>query len=90
MITPDPATAPAAPGGRSVKLPLSSLALDGASPTEGDQVSVTVGGRVTAVNGDEATLEIESVDGEPLPAAEASEMTDDDVLAEAERADRDI
>lgn len=69
------------PGGAAnATIPINSLAEDGVPPEEGDKVSFSVDGTVKSVSGSNATVSIDSVNGEPVgeeaaesPEEEASE-----------------
>jgi hypothetical protein len=53
-------------GGYTADVPINSLQEDGVPPEEGDQVSFSVEATVKSVSGGTATLDIDSVNGEPV------------------------
>jgi hypothetical protein len=59
-------------GAYTAKVPVNSLAESGVPPEEGDKVQFSVEGTVQSVSGSNATLSIDSVNGEPV-SEEASE-----------------
>lgn len=74
---------PKAGGGYTTRVPVSALAEDGVPPEEGDSVSFSVEGKVQDVSGDTATVDIDSINGEPIgeagegtPEEEAQEETE--------------
>lgn len=84
MISPDPAPAPS---GRSIKLPLAALAIEGTAPAPGDRVSFTVEGTISAASGDEGDILIETVNGEPVAGAAMPEDEDAALMRAALEAD---
>src|SRR5260370_32347990 len=56
-------------GGATATVPLSALEQDGVPPAQGDSVSFSVDGTVQSVSGDNATLKIDAVDGQPVKAS---------------------
>jgi hypothetical protein len=69
-------------GGATATVPVNALAQDGVPPEEGDKVSASIEGTVKSVDGNEATVSIDSINGEPVaeeaaesPEEEASENT---------------
>jgi len=93
MIAPDTTANPDTAGESSEKLhclPVSALAVDGTTPEVGDSVEYTVKGRVSRIEGSEAYVMPETVNGEPAalaPEAGAEEDTGDDMMAMAMKAD---
>ena len=93
MIAPDTATNPDAAGESTENLhclAVSALAVDGTTPEVGDSVEYTVKGRVSRIEGAEAYVMPETVNGEPaaLPAeAGADEDMPDEMMAAAMKAD---
>ena len=92
MITPDKSYASTG-SARTITMPLAMLGVEGTMPAEGDTVSVAVGGRIISAMGDEATLEIDSINGEPLPmtmsADEQADSGDQAVMDRAMAADKE-
>jgi hypothetical protein len=66
---------PKAGGGYTCKVPLSAVEQDGVPPEQGDKVDYSVSGTVQSVSGNDATVDIESINGEPVgeEAAESPE-----------------
>ena len=67
-----------ASGGYTCKVPLDLLSEDGVPPAQGDSVSYSVDGTVQSVDAEDATIKIESVNGEPVSEEEANEPPDAD------------
>ena len=65
---------PKAGGGVTTQVPVNSLYEDGVPPEEGDQVSFSVEGKVQSVDGNMATVAIDSINGEPV-GEESSESS---------------
>jgi hypothetical protein len=65
------------PGGYTCKVPVNSLAEDGVPPEQGDTVEYSVSGTVQSVSGSEATIKIDSINGEPV-SEEASESPEEE------------
>ncbi|EIQ00745.1 hypothetical protein OpiT1DRAFT_05301 [Opitutaceae bacterium TAV1] len=84
MITPDPSSS----SGGALRVPLSALAIDGTPPAAGDQAEVSATVRIVSAEGDAASVEIVSINGEPVGAASAPEPTDSDIEAAATEADK--
>jgi hypothetical protein len=57
-------------------VPLDSLEQDGTPPAEGDSVSFSVDGTVQSIDGDNATVKIEAINGDPT-SGEQDESDDD-------------
>lgn len=68
---------PKAGGGATTQVPVSALEEDGVPPEEGDSVSFSVEGKVQSVDGNTATVSIDSINGEPL-GDESSEGSEED------------
>ena len=68
---------PKAGGGVTTQVPVNALAEDGVPPEEGDSVSFSVEGKVQSVEGGTATVEIDSINGEPV-GEEASESPEEE------------
>jgi hypothetical protein len=64
-------------GAYTAKVPVNSLAESGVPPEEGDKVQFSVEGTVQSVSGSNATLSIDSVNGEPV-SEEASETPEEE------------
>ena len=65
------------PGGYTCKVPTNALAEDGVPPEVGDTVQYSVSGTVQSVSGGQATVKIDSVNGEPV-TEEASETPEEE------------
>lgn len=94
MIAPDTTTANPDAAGESAEklhcLPVAALAVDGTTPEVGDSVEYTVKGRVSRIEGAEAYVMPETVNGEPAalaPEAGAAEDAPDEMMAAAMAAD---
>ena len=74
---------PKAGGGYTTKVPVNSLEEDGVPPEEGDSVSFSVEGKVQSVEGNEATVSIDSINGEPV-GEEASESPEEEAGEEGQ------
>lgn len=89
-----PAT-PTEPDGDEICVPVKSLAMPDESeqmqaPEVGDAVSFTVDGKVTRIEGDQAYVKPESVNGEALPPPQAEPtMADDRAALDAQAAQLD-
>jgi hypothetical protein len=63
-------------GTYTCKVPMDSLEQDGTPPEVGDDVSYSVDGTVQSIDGDDATVEIKAINGEPVsetPEEESAE-----------------
>ena len=83
-----------APGAESMPaneqcVPLAALASDGAAPAEGDAVQYTVKGKLARIEGDKGYVIPETINDQPAGAGPKTpeDMSDDDMMAEAKRAD---
>src|SRR5215469_1132405 len=74
---------PKAGGGYTADVPVNSLQEDGVPPEEGDKVSFSVEATVRSVSGGTATLEIDSVNGEPV-SEEAAESPEEESSEEGQ------
>jgi hypothetical protein len=63
--------------GSTCTVPIDSLEQDGTPPEEGDDVSFSVDGTVQSIDGDNATIKIEAINGEPTSGSD-DEGNDDD------------
>ena len=72
---PDSSETGEAPEKCIVSIPVAALALDGASPAEGDEVDFKGTGRVVSIDGDTATIELSTINDEPV--TEGPEPTED-------------
>lgn len=63
-----------------------SVSLEGTAPAQGDEVDFSARGRVQRVEGDKAYIEVDEVNGAPLPE-ESAEVGDDEMLDLAKKAD---
>lgn len=68
---------PKAGGGATTTVPVNALAEDGVPPEEGDSVSFSVQGKVQSVSGGNATVSIDSINGEPV-GEESSESSEEE------------
>ena len=72
------------PSGSTATIPIDLLSQDGVPPEQGDSVSFSVDATVKSVSGDNATVSIQAVNGEPVngggddSGAEDQEPDDDD------------
>jgi hypothetical protein len=57
---------PTAGADYTCKVPLDLLSEDGVPPAQGDKVSYSVDGTVDAVTGDEATITLDAINGQPV------------------------
>jgi len=92
MIAPDTTTMNPDAAGESTEklhcLPVSALAVEGTMPEVGDSVEYTVKGRVSRIEGTEAYVMPEMVNGEPAALApEAGADAPDEMMAAARKAD---
>lgn len=74
----------------SICVKLSGLALDGTAPQVGDQVDFTGKGKVSRIEGEEAYIDAEEINGEPVMDSAGGEMpaeTDEGMRGLAEKAD---
>jgi len=71
------------PGGYTCKVPVNSLAESGVPPEEGDTVEYSVSGTVQSVSGSDATIKIDSINGEPV-SEEASESPEEEASEESQ------
>jgi hypothetical protein len=67
--------------GYTCKVPVNSLSEDGVAPEVGDSVDYSVKGTVKSVSGGQATVDIDSVNGEPV-GEEASESPEEESTEE--------
>ena len=92
MINPT-TTPPDAPTGNktcALSVPLTALANEGGTPAPGDAVNLTITGTVASVNGDNAQIDIETVNGNPVDDGDGDEAQSDpeaDAMSAAEAAD---
>ena len=70
-------------GGYTCKVPVNSLAESGVPPEEGDTVEYSVSGTVQSVSGSDATIKIDSINGEPV-SEEASESPEEEASEESQ------
>jgi hypothetical protein len=73
--------APRDTGTYTCKLPVNSLEEGGTPPEEGDSVDFSVKGTVQSVSGNNATVKIDSINGEPV-GEEASESPEEESTEE--------
>jgi hypothetical protein len=63
--------------GFTVQVPLDLLSEDGVPPQQGDSVSFSVDGSVQSADDENATVKIESVNGQPVDESSAQEAAED-------------
>lgn len=68
-------------------VPLASLAADGTPPAEGDEVTYTVKGKITRVDGDNAYVTATTINDQPVPEDEPKTSPEDDMMSKAMEAD---
>jgi hypothetical protein len=64
-------------GGYTCKVPTSSISESGVAPEQGDQVEYSVSGTVQSVSGNQATVKIDAINGEPV-AEEGAESPEEE------------
>ena|SRR5215472_10887788 len=74
---------PKSGGGYTADVPVNSLQEDGVPPEEGDKVSFSVDATVKSVSGGTATLDIDSINGEPV-SEEAAESPEEESSEEGQ------
>jgi len=74
-----------------------SLALDGTSPAQGDEVDVNLSARVTRTEGDKTYLEPIAANGEPIadqapetPDGDSDDMSEAEIRDRAAKADNEV
>lgn len=71
-----------------VRVPIAALAIDEAKPQPGDPVDLTASGTLSRIDGEFAVVEIDTLNGAPVPPeADAGEPDGDEVRRMAEEAD---
>lgn len=71
-----------------VRVPIAALAIDDAKPQPGDPVDLTASGTLSSIDGEFAVVEIDTLNGAPVPAdAPAGEPDGDELRGMAEKAD---
>lgn len=71
-----------------VRVPIAALAIDEAQPQPGDPVDLTASGTLSRIDGETAVVEIDTLNGAPVPPeAAAGEPDGDEVRRMAEEAD---
>jgi hypothetical protein len=65
------------PSGYTCKVPVASISESGVAPEEGDSVSYSVDGTVQSVSGNQATVKIDAINGEPV-AEEGAESPEEE------------
>jgi hypothetical protein len=68
----------ASPSSSTATIPIDLLAQDGVPPEQGDTVNFSVDATVKSVDGDNATVSITAVNGEPVDDSSAEESTEDE------------
>lgn len=66
-----------ASGGYTAKIPLDLLSQDGVPPETGDTISCSIDATVKSVDAEDATVSIQSVNGEPVNESPADEAAED-------------
>ena len=61
----------------SATVPLDLLGEDGVPPEEGDDVSFSVDGTVKSIDGENATIDITAINGEPVKESASQEAAED-------------
>lgn len=69
-------------GEYTCEVPVNALAEDGVPPEEGDTVQYSVSGKVQSVSGNNATVSIDTINGEPV-GEEASESPEEEAGEES-------
>jgi hypothetical protein len=64
-------------GGYTCKVPVASISESGVAPEKGDQVEYSVSGSVQSVSGNQATVKIDAINGEPV-AEEGAESPEEE------------
>ena len=64
-------------GGYTAKIPLDLLSQDGVPPEQGDSVSFSCDATVKSVDAEDATVSIQSVNGEPVNESASDEASED-------------
>jgi hypothetical protein len=65
------------PSGYTCKVPVASISESGVAPEQGDSVSYSVDGTVQSVSGNQATVKIDAINGEPV-AEEGAESPEEE------------
>ena len=72
-----------------VRVPIAALAIDEAQPQPGDPVDLTASGTLSRIDGETAVVEIDTLNGAPVPPeAGDGEPDGDEIRGMAEEADR--
>ena len=72
-----------------VRIPLAALAIDDAKPQPGDPVDLIASATLSSIDGEFAEVEIETLNGNPVPnEAGAGEPDGDELRGMAQEADR--
>lgn len=73
-------------GSNDVQVPVSALAVDGTNPEQGDHVEFTVAGTVSRIDGDNAYVTPQKINGEEIenPKEEAAETPQDEADEETQ------
>src|SRR5258708_31024011 len=64
-------------GGYICKVPLDLLAQDGVPPEQGDKIDCSISGTVQSVDAEDATVKIDSVNGQPVAETPGEETEED-------------
>jgi hypothetical protein len=72
-------------------VPLAALEIEGTAPAVGDEVSYTVAGKISRIEGEHAYVTAETINDQPAtkPGKTGGEMSDDDMMAMARKADEE-
>lgn len=71
-----------------VRVPISALSLDDTKPQPGDPVDLTASGKLDSIDGEFGVVEVDTLNGAPVPPeAAAGEPDGDEVRRMAEAAD---
>lgn len=87
MISQNNTGASAAPEKQELPVPTSALEIEGTAPADGDEVEFTVKGIAGRSENGCTYVKPTEVNGQPIPDAAGGEMSDDDMMRQAEAAD---
>ena len=86
MISAEPSPAPS---GNTVPVPLAALEVDGTAPAAGDEVTFSVTGRLVSAEGETGSVEVTSINGQPVSAPMDDMAQDAAMMKAAEASDRE-
>ena len=69
---------PSPTGDATATVPVNSLSEDGVPPEEGDKIQCSVEGTVQSISGPNATISIDSINGEPVGEGAGSESPEEE------------